>query len=73
MSGMSNLWVTNIILNIEWVKYSINRRLNDIEMQKQNEGLIEIVYVSITGFFQKVFGTEEYLLKLDLSDRTSLF
>ena len=32
-SGMSNLWVDNSPLSLEWLKSSLDLRLNDIDRQ----------------------------------------
>lgn len=52
----------------------MDRRLNDIDLQNWNDEVNIHVYLSCFNYriFKQVISLEEYMLKLDFSDRTSL-
>ena len=73
--GMSNIWFDeNLSLDVNWVKYSIGLRLDDIAMQDWSAEVQRNCLCTNYGIFKTVHGHgfEKYLVKLDFADRINL-
>ncbi len=71
-SGLSNMWDQQTIVNKEWLKQCVDRRLKDMDIQNWNSEVNRNRLCTNYKIFKNEVGFEKYLVKLDTIDRINL-